>query len=98
MDEQEVKSVADVFRIFGDATRVRILGLLMEGEFSVSDIVARLDMTQSAVSHQLRILRDSRLVRSRRDGKQIYYALDDDHVRTILFMGLEHVREAANGK
>ncbi|MDD6221537.1 MAG: metalloregulator ArsR/SmtB family transcription factor [Lachnospiraceae bacterium] len=98
MDDQEVKNVADVFRIFGDPTRVRILGLLMEGEFSVSDIAERMDMTQSAVSHQLRILRDSRLVRSRRDGKQIFYALDDDHVRTILFMGLEHVREAESGK
>ncbi|MGI5989367.1 MAG: ArsR/SmtB family transcription factor [Lachnospiraceae bacterium] len=98
MDEQEVREVAEVFRIFGDPSRIRILGLLMEGEFSVSDIVARLDMTQSAVSHQLRILRDSRLVRSRRDGKQIFYALDDDHVRTILFMGLEHVREAESGK
>lgn len=98
MDDQEVKNVADVFRIFGDPTRVRILGLLMEGEFSVSDIAERMDMTQSAMSHQLRILRDSRLVRSRRDGKQIFYALDDDHVRTILFMGLEHVREAESGK
>ncbi|MCH3987501.1 MAG: metalloregulator ArsR/SmtB family transcription factor [Lachnospiraceae bacterium] len=98
MDDQEVKNVADVFRIFGDPTRVRILGLLMEGEFSVSDIAERMDMTQSTVSHQLRILRDSRLVRSRRDGKQIFYALDDDHVRTILFMGLEHVREAESGK
>lgn len=98
MDDQEVKNVADVFRIFGDPTRVRILGLLMEGEFSVTDITQRLDMTQSAVSHQLRILRDARLVRSRRDGKQIFYALDDDHVRTILFMGLEHVREAEIGK
>jgi DNA-binding transcriptional ArsR family regulator len=98
MDDQEVKDVADVFRIFGDPTRVRILGLLMEGEFSVTDITQKLDMTQSAVSHQLRILRDSRLVRSRRDGKQIFYALDDDHVRTILFMGLEHVREAESGK
>lgn len=98
MDEQEVREVAEVFRIFGDPSRIRILGLLMEGEFSVSDIVARLDMTQSAVSHQLRILRDSRFVRSRRDGKQIFYALDDDHVRTILFMGLEHVREAESGK
>ncbi len=98
MDDQEVKNVADVFRIFGDPTRVRILGLLMEGEFSVTDITQRLDMTQSAVSHQLRILRDARLVRSRRDGKQIFYALDDDHVRTILFMGLEHVREAESGK
>lgn len=98
MNDQEVKDVADVFRIFGDPTRVRILGLLMEGEFSVTDITQKLDMTQSAVSHQLRILRDSRLVRSRRDGKQIFYALDDDHVRTILFMGLEHVREAESGK
>ncbi|MDD6789136.1 MAG: metalloregulator ArsR/SmtB family transcription factor [Lachnospira sp.] len=98
MDDQEVKNVADVFRIFGDPTRVRILGLLMEGEFSVTDITQRLDMNQSAVSHQLRILRDARLVRSRRDGKQIFYALDDDHVRTILFMGLEHVREAESGK
>ena len=98
MDDQEVKNVADVFRIFGDPTRVRILGLLMEGEFSVTDITQRLDMNQSAVSHQLRILRDARLVRSRRDGKQIFYALDDDHVRTILFMGLEHVREAEIGK
>lgn len=96
MNSQEVAAVADLFKIFGDPTRVRILGLLMDGKFCVADIVSQLEMTQSAVSHQLRVLKDAKLVKSRRDGKQIIYALADDHVRTILFMGLEHVREPEN--
>lgn len=92
-DEETLYRVADLFKIFGDATRVRILHALFERELCVQEIADALEMTQSAISHQLRILKQSALVKFRREGKTIYYSLADDHVATILKQGLEHVCE-----
>lgn len=89
--EEELYDLAELFRIFGDSTRIRILYALYEGELCVCDLAQLLGMTQSAVSHQLRILKDAKLVRFRREGKSILYALDDHHVRQILSVGLEHL-------
>ncbi len=91
--EDALCDVAELFKIFGDSTRIRILFALREGEVCVCDLAAALSMTQSAVSHQLRILKGSKLVRSRREGKQIFYMLADAHVLTIIAQGLEHVSE-----
>ena len=85
--------MADVFKVLGDPTRLRILRVLMNQEVCVRDIADKLGMGQSAVSHQLRILRDARLVQFRRDGKTVYYSLADAHVFTLLDVGLEHVAE-----
>ena len=85
--------LADLFRIFGDSTRIKILYSLFDGELCVNDISTALGLTQSSVSHQLRILKDSKLVKFRRDGKSIFYSLDDDHVRSILNLGMEHLEE-----
>ena len=92
-DEETLYRVAELFKIFGDPTRVRILHALFHQELCVQNIADGLDMTQSAISHQLRILKQSALVKSRRDGKTIFYSLADDHVATILMQGLEHVCE-----
>ena len=92
-DEQELIDVAELYRVFGDKTRVTILYTLTEDEKCVNDIAAALSMTLSAVSHQLRILKQAHLVRYRRVRKNALYSLSDDHVRTILEQGLEHVRE-----
>ena len=92
-DEDLLCDLAELFKIFGDSTRCRILYALAAGERNVSDLASVLSMTQSAISHQLRILRQSRLVRCRRAGKTIFYALADDHVETILKMGMEHIME-----
>ncbi|MBQ7064321.1 MAG: winged helix-turn-helix transcriptional regulator [Firmicutes bacterium] len=91
--EELLADVADLFKIFGDSTRIRILMVLFEREVCVCDIAQLLGMTQSAISHQLRILRDNHLIKSRRAGKQILYSLADDHVKTIIGQGLEHVQE-----
>ena len=91
--EEYLYDLADLFRIFGDTTRIRILYSLFDGELCVGDISTILGMSQSSVSHQLRILKDSKLVKFRRDGKSIYYSLDDDHVRSILDLGMEHLEE-----
>lgn len=94
MPEDEVlESVADTFKIFADKTRIRILFVLHASELCVCDIAQLLDMNQSAISHQLRLLKQAKLIKSRRDGKMVYYSLDDSHVRTILSMGMEHVTE-----
>ena len=85
--------LAELFKIFGDSTRIRILYVLFEAEVCVCDIAELLGMTQSAISHQLRLLKQAKLVRSRREGKTVYYALADDHVRTILGQGMDHVNE-----
>jgi len=85
--------LAELFKVFGDPTRIRILNTLSRGELRVQDIADTLSMTQSAISHQLRILKQAALVKSRRDGKSIYYSLADDHVATIMQQGLEHVCE-----
>lgn len=85
--------LAELFKVFGDSTRIRILYALFENELCVGDIAELLNMSQSSVSHQLRILKDAKLVKFRREGKSIYYALDDDHVYHIIEMGMEHVEE-----
>lgn len=91
--QQYTQPLADVFKVLGDPTRLRILHTLMDGERCVRDIAEQIQMGQSAVSHQLRILRDARLVQFRRDGKVVYYSLADNHVFTLLAVGLEHVAE-----
>ena len=91
--EDRLYNLAELFKVFGDTTRLRILCVLFESERCVCDIAELLGMTQSAISHQLRILKQARLVRSRREGKQSYYFLADDHVRTILGQGMEHINE-----
>ena len=92
-DDEMLYDLADLFRMFADSTRVRILNELRKKEVGVTELANGLQMTTSAISHQLRILKDSRLIRSRRDGKGILYSLADDHVSTILNMGLEHLSE-----
>ncbi len=92
-DDEYLYDLSECFRIFGDSTRIKILFALFEEELCVGDIAAILNLSQSSVSHQLRILKDNKLVKFRRDGKSIYYALDDDHVRSILQLGMEHVEE-----
>ena len=91
--EEELYDLAELFKVFGDTTRIRILYVLFEEEMCVCDIAELLNMSQSAISHQLRILKQSRLVRNRREGKTIYYFLADDHVRTIIGQGMEHIEE-----
>ena len=91
--EDTLYDLTELFRIFGDSTRVRILYVLFEAEMCVCDIAMLLGLTQSAVSHQLRALKNARLVKSRRDGKTVFYSLADDHVKTIIDQGLEHVME-----
>ena len=92
-DEETLYDLAELFKLFADTTRIRILYVLFESEMCVCDIAALLNMTQSAISHQLRILKQARLVRSRREGKTVYYSLADDHVRTIIGQGMDHVNE-----
>lgn len=92
-DETELDSLAELFKVFGDPTRIRILFVLFEAEVCVCDLAKTLDMTQSAVSHQLRILKQSRLVKNRREGKSMFYSLADDHVRTMIAQGREHILE-----
>ena len=91
--QAEPEVLTELFRIFGDSTRVRILYALFEAEMCVCDIAELLGMTQSAISHQLRALKNVRLVRARREGKTVFYSLADTHVRTIIDQGLEHVLE-----
>lgn len=93
LSQQYIQPLADVFKVLGDPTRLRILRVLMNQEVCVRDIADELGMGQSAVSHQLRILRDAWLVQFRRDGKTVYYSLADAHVFTLLDVGLEHVAE-----
>ena len=92
-DEERLYDLAELFRMFGDTTRIRILYLLFESELCVCDLAKLLGVTQSAVSHQLRALKDAKLVRFRRAGKTVFYTLDDDHVRSVLELGMEHVLE-----
>ena len=92
-DIEVLFDLADLFKVFGDSTRLRIMYILSSGELSVLAIAEGLGMEQSTISHQLRVLRQNKLVRVRRDGKQMYYSLDDDHVQKIIEMGLEHVLE-----
>ncbi len=92
-DEEILYDLAELFKIFGDSTRIKILYVLFESEMCVCDIALLLNMTQSAISHQLRALKQSKLVKYRREGKTIFYSLADGHVRTILGQGMEHVAE-----
>ena len=92
-DDEYLYDLSELFKIFGDSTRIRILYALFDNELCVGDIAEILNLSQSSVSHQLRILKDAKLVKFRREGKSMFYALDDDHVRTILSMGMEHVEE-----
>lgn len=92
-DEEELYDLAELFKVFGDSTRIRILYVLFEAEVCVCDLAETLHMTQSAISHQLRILKQSKLVKSRREGKSIFYSLADDHVRSIIDQGKEHIEE-----
>lgn len=92
-DENEMADLAELFKVFGDSTRIRILFCLYEEERSVSEIAEILNMTASAVSHQLKILKTNKLIDSRRDGKQIFYFLADEHVHSILAVGRDHIEE-----
>lgn len=92
-DEEILYDVAELFKIFGDSTRIKILYVLFESEMCVCDIAQLLNMTQSAISHQLRSLKQSKLVKYRREGKTVFYSLADGHVRTIINQGLEHIAE-----
>ena len=93
-----VEALAETFRVLGDVTRVRILDAISRTELRVGEIAELLSLTESAVSHQLRLLRNMRLVRPRRDGKSIYYSLDDQHIVRLFEQGLEHVQESGRGR
>lgn len=92
-EDELLYDLAELYKVFGDTTRIRILYALFEAEMCVCDIAQLLGMTQSAISHQLRVLKQSKLVRFRREGKTVYYALADEHVRTMIDMGMEHLGE-----
>lgn len=92
-DEDTLIDLSELFKVFGDSTRIKILTALSHGELCVCDLSKLVGMTSSAVSHQLKILRSAKLVSCRRDGKTVFYALADDHVTTIIRQGLEHVNE-----
>jgi len=92
-DEDLLFDLAELYKVFGDSTRIKILFALLNSELPVTELAEKLQMTQSAISHQLRILKTNKLVKSRRDGKSMIYALDDEHVEKILNMGLAHLSE-----
>ena len=92
-EETELYDLAELFKVFGDSTRIRILFVLFEAEVCVCDLAQALNMTQSAISHQLKLLKQNKLVKSRREGKSVFYSLADGHVRTIIAQGREHIEE-----
>jgi len=92
-EEEKIKELAEFYKVFGDATRVKILYVLLESEMCVCDLAAILKMTQSAISHQLRVLKQMKLVKNRRDGKTVYYSLADGHIQNIISQGMEHIME-----
>ena len=92
-DEDTLCDIAELFKVFGDSTRTRIISALFEAELCVCDIAELLSMTKSAVSHQLRILRQTKIVKNRKSGKEVYYSLDDEHISEIFKTALEHLRE-----
>ena len=92
-DDEILYDLAELFKVFGDSTRIKILYSMFEHELCVNDIAGLLNLSQSSVSHQLRILKTSKLVKFRIEGKSMYYSLDDEHVRSIISMGMEHVEE-----
>lgn len=91
--EETLYDLADLFKVLGDSTRVKILCALFQAEMCVCDIAALLGMTQSAISHQLRVLKQGRIVKNRKDGKVVYYSLDDDHIKSIFDQGMAHIAE-----
>ena len=91
--EEKLYDLAELFKVFGDSTRIKIIWALFEEEMCVCDIAALLGMTQSAISHQLRVLKQARLVKPRRDGKNMYYSLDDEHIEAIFYQGMKHINE-----
>ena len=95
MDEHTAFHLSNLFRALSDPTRVRLIALILEGEQSVGVLAERLGMTESAISHQLRGLRLQRIVRARKDGRQVYYSLDDEHVAHLFRQGLEHMEHIA---
>jgi ArsR family transcriptional regulator len=92
-EEENLYDLAELFKVFGDSTRIKILWALAEAEMCVCDIAFLLNMTQSAISHQLRVLKQSRLVKYRKDGKIVFYSLDDEHIKQIFEQGLTHINE-----
>lgn len=92
-DEDTLYDLADLYKIFGDSTRIKIMYLLLRSEMCVCDIADVLNMNQSAISHQLRVLKQNKLVKNRREGKSVFYSLTDDHVMAILSQGMEHILE-----
>ena len=92
-NEENIQKLADFYKVFGDVTRVKILCVLFQSELCVCDLAEVLGMTQSAVSHQLRVLKQAKLVKNRRDGKIVYYSLADAHIQSILNQGMEHIVE-----
>lgn len=92
-DDELLYDVADLFKSFSDSTRIRIMYILFDGEMCVNDIAECLKMTVSAISHQLQLLKTARLVKSRREGKTVFYSLADEHVKTIFYQALEHIKE-----
>ena len=92
-EEETLYDLADLFKVLGDSTRIKILCVLFEAEMCVCDIAALLGMTQSAISHQLRVLKQARLVKYKKQGKVVYYSLDDEHIKHIFDEGLKHIRE-----
>ena len=92
-DEDQLMDLAEFFKIFGDSTRIKILYVLSQAEMCVCDIATLLQMGQSAISHQLRVLKQMRLVKFRRDGRTVFYSLADGHIQTILAQGMEHIQE-----
>lgn len=92
-EEVDLYDLAELFKVFGDSTRIKIISALLESELCVCDIADLLNMTQSAISHQLRVLKQAKLVKNRREGKVVFYSLDDDHVLQIFRQGYEHVKE-----
>lgn len=93
LDDDKVIDLSELFKMFGDSTRVKIMNVLINGEMCVSDISEKIKVSQSAVSHQLRILKDSKLIKYRKEGNLTYYFLSDDHVEKIFVMGCEHINE-----
>lgn len=91
--EEELFDLAELFKVFGDSTRMRILFVLLQAEVCTCDLAAVLNMTASAISHQLKILKSAKLVKNRRVGKSVFYSLADDHVRTMIQQGLDHIEE-----
>lgn len=92
-DEETMRGLADFYKVFGDTTRIKILYTLLQSELCVCDLAEVLHMTQSAISHQLRVLKQMKLVKNRREGKTVFYSLSDDHIQTILSQGMEHIAE-----